>query len=109
MGFFDKIKQGLKKTVSLLNTDVRDIFKGHGRLVDDAFLEEWTEILIKTDMGVAAAQEIIDDLKSKYRARVVEMDDILAIVRAKPGQPGTMVLHVEADALAKTTVNLRSE
>ena len=30
MGFFDKIKQGLKKTKQLLNTDVRDLFKSKG-------------------------------------------------------------------------------
>ena len=39
MGLFDKLKQGLKKTASLLKTDIRDIFKSEGRLVNDAF---WT-------------------------------------------------------------------
>ena len=38
MGLFDKLKQGLKKTAQLLNTDIRDLFKGQGRLVDEAFL-----------------------------------------------------------------------
>ena len=28
MGIFDKFKQGLKKTTQLLNTDIRDLFKG---------------------------------------------------------------------------------
>ena len=43
MGLFDKFKQGLKKTAQLLNTDIRDIFKGGGRLVDESFLEELFE------------------------------------------------------------------
>ena len=37
MHLFDKLKQGLKKTASLLKTDIRDLFKSEGRLVDDAF------------------------------------------------------------------------
>ena len=78
MGLFDKIKQGLKKTTQLLNTDVRDLFKSKGRLVDDAFLEELRAILIKTDMGVAAATAIVEEIQTAYRARVVEMDDLLA-------------------------------
>ncbi|MGW8258421.1 MAG: signal recognition particle-docking protein FtsY, partial [Thermoguttaceae bacterium] len=50
MGFFDKFKQGLKKTAKVLNTDIRDLFKAEGRLVDEQFLEELFETLIKTDM-----------------------------------------------------------
>ena len=73
MGLFDKLKQGLKKTTQLLNTDIRDLFKGEGRLVDEAFLDELFETLIKTDMGVEAAQEIVDEIGDAFRARVVEM------------------------------------
>ena len=83
MGLFDKIKQGLKKTSQILNTDVRDLFKSQGRLIDEAFLEELTAILIRTDMGVAAAQAIVDEVGTKYRARVMQMEDVLATVKQK--------------------------
>jgi fused signal recognition particle receptor len=87
MGWFDKVKSafksGLKRTSTALRTDIRDLFKSQGRLFDSAFLDELKVILIKTDMGVVAADDIIDDLKAKYRARVVQMDGILSIVRAK--------------------------
>jgi fused signal recognition particle receptor len=83
MGLFDKIKQGLKKTAQLLNTDVRDLFKSEGRLVDDAFLEELMGILIKTDMGVQAAQAIVDDIGTRYRARVVQLEHLLSSVKIK--------------------------
>jgi fused signal recognition particle receptor len=83
MGFFDKIKQGLKKTSQLLNTDVRDLFKSEGRLVDEAFLEELLGILIKTDMGVQAAQAIVEEVSAKYRSRVMQMEELLASVKAK--------------------------
>lgn len=66
MGLFDKIKQGLKKTLATLNTDVRDLFKAEGRLVDDAFLEDLLEVLIKTDMGVQSAQAIVGEVRTQF-------------------------------------------
>src|SRR3972149_1060829 len=77
MDFFDKFKQGLKKTAQLLNTDIRDLFKGEGRLVDELFLEELFETLVKTDMGVDAAQELVHEVRTNSQSGVVEMDDIL--------------------------------
>ena len=87
MGFFSKIKSGLKqglaKTVSILNTDVRDLFKTEGRLVDDAFCDELFEVLVKTDMGVPTAQEAADRVKKEFRGRVVERDAIIEAVKGK--------------------------
>jgi len=83
MDFFDKFKQGLKKTAQLLNTDIRDLFKGEGRLVDELFLEELFETLVKTDMGVDAAQELVHEVRTNFQSRVVEMDDILERIKQK--------------------------
>jgi fused signal recognition particle receptor len=83
MGFFDKLKAGLVKTTKLLNTDIRDLFKSQGRLVDEKFLDELFTALVKTDMGVPAAKEIIEEIGTKYRARVVEMNEIVADVKVK--------------------------
>jgi len=83
MGFFDKLKDSLRKTGKLLNTDIRDLFKSQGRLVDEKFLDELFTALVKTDMGVPAAKEIIDEIGMKYRARVVHMTDIVADVKVK--------------------------
>ena len=83
MGLFEKLKQGLIKTTRLLNTDIRDLFKQQGRLVDDAFLDELFETLVKTDMGVASAKEIVEEVRVQFRGRVVEMNDILATVKTK--------------------------
>jgi fused signal recognition particle receptor len=82
-GFFARLKHGLKKTNQLLFTDVRDLFKGEGRLVDDAFLEDLRRILIRTDMGPQAAEENIEEVRAQFRARVVQMDDILNVVKVK--------------------------
>jgi len=83
MGFFDKLKEGLKKTARILNTDVRDLFKSEGRLIDDAFLEELYAILVKTDMGVTAAKDTIEEIRVNQRGRVMQLKDVLAIIKAK--------------------------
>jgi fused signal recognition particle receptor len=117
MGLFDKFKQGLKKTAQFLNTDIRDIFKGAGRLVDDSFLEELFETLIKTDMGVVAAQEMVDEVRVIYHNRVVEMDEILELIKqklkvllAQPAEPirfaaagPTVIMVAGVNGCGKTT------
>jgi len=83
MGFFEKFKQGLKKTSQLLNTDIRDLFKAEGRLVDEAFLDDLFEALIKTDMGVRAAQETVDEIRTVFRGRVVQLSDVLDRIKVR--------------------------
>ncbi len=83
MGIFDKFKQGLTKTGRLLKTDIRDLFKAEGRLADQAFLDELFETLVKTDMGVVAAQEIVDEIGTEFRARLVKIDDVLEQIKKK--------------------------
>ncbi len=90
MGLFNKIKQltqalsrGVEKTKRLLKTDIRDLFKTEGRLVDEQFLEDLLAVLIKTDMGYAAAEEIIEDVRSQFRGRVVQMEQVLDVIKAR--------------------------
>ena len=83
MGFFEKFKQGLKKTTQLLNTDIRDLFKSEGRLVDEDFLDELFAMLVKTDMGVQAAGEIVEEVRGAFRARVAAMEEVVERVKAK--------------------------
>ena len=83
MGFFDKIKQGLKKTSQILNTDIRDLFKREGSLVDEEFLERLREVLVKTDMGVQAAQAIVDEVRVNFRGRVVFLEDVVEASKPK--------------------------
>jgi fused signal recognition particle receptor len=83
MSVFDQLKQGLQKTSRLLKTDVRDLFKSEGRLVDDALLDELLEILITTDMGVKPAQAIAEQIGNDFRGRVVHFEDVLSTVKAQ--------------------------
>jgi fused signal recognition particle receptor len=116
-GFFAGLRRALKKTADVLNTDVRDLFKKEGRLVDDQFLTELFAILVKTDMGVGPAARIRDKIGTDFRARVVHMPDILAVVKselrellAQPERPvsladsgPTVILVVGVNGSGKTT------
>jgi fused signal recognition particle receptor len=83
MGLFDKLKQGLSKTWKSLNTDVRDLFKSEGRLVDQAFLDEMRAMLFKTDMGYDAVEQIVDEVATNFRARVVTLEQVVATWKDK--------------------------
>jgi len=93
MGFFDKLKQGLAKTGKLLKTDVRDLFKAEGRLIDQVFLDEMRAILFKTDMGYDAVEKIVDEVATNFRGRVVTLEQILDTWKQK-----LRALMVQADA-----------
>ncbi|QDS85956.1 Signal recognition particle receptor FtsY [Rosistilla ulvae] len=80
-GLFDKFRKSLTKTSQVLNTDIRDLFKNDGRLVEDEFLGELFARLVRTDMGAGPAGRIRDDVATKFRGRKVEMEDILATIR----------------------------
>lgn len=66
MGFFDKLKEGLSKTKNTLFKQVDNIFKSFVR-VDEDMLEELEELLIISDVGVASAEKIIDELRERIR------------------------------------------
>jgi fused signal recognition particle receptor len=82
-GLFSRLRQGLQKTARLLNTDIRDLFKQQGQLVDDDFLQRLLAILIKTDMGIGPATRIRDEIKDEFRGRVVQMSDVLRVVSTR--------------------------
>lgn len=77
MGIFDKFKQGLRKTSQLLRTDVRDLFKSEGRLIDEEYLDELLGVNIKSDMGYQAAEEIVESVRTEMRGRVVQKEELI--------------------------------
>ncbi len=81
-GFFGRFKKALKKTVNVLNTDIRDLVGKEGRLVDDEFLTELYAHLVKTDMGSGPAGKIRDEIQSKFRGRIVLMSDLIGSAKS---------------------------
>jgi fused signal recognition particle receptor len=82
MGLFDRLKTGLKKTKDVLRTDVRDLFRA-GDLLDDDLLQDFEGRLIRTDMGVQAADRIVSRLREDHGGRTVDVDAIWATVRGE--------------------------
>src|SRR3954453_13487303 len=78
MAFFsktlDKLKTALKKTAAVLNTDVRTLFVP-GRQIDNAFLTDTEEKLIRADMGVANVTRIIGEIRDRWRLGKIRNQD----------------------------------
>jgi len=79
-GLFSSWKTLLKKTSTVLNTDIRDLWKNQGELVDDDFLQRLFAILVRSDMGGDMARQIRDRIGTDFRARKVEFQEILDII-----------------------------
>ena len=60
MGFFQKLKEGLKKTSNSLT----NVFKSTTE-IDDDFYDELEETLISADMGFETTEKVIDELREK--------------------------------------------
>lgn len=75
MGLFDRLKRGLEKTKQILRTDIRDLFKA-GEILDDRLLQDFEARLIRTDMGVAAATQIVSRLRTDHGGRTVDVDAV---------------------------------
>ncbi len=80
MGLFDKLKRGLEKTKQILRTDVRDLFRA-GEILDERVLQDFEGRLIRTDMGVAAANRIMTRLRAEHGGRTVDVNAIWKTVR----------------------------
>jgi fused signal recognition particle receptor len=111
MGFLDRLKAGLAKTAKVLSTDVRDLLKREGRLVDDDFLAELRAALVKTDMGPAAADAIVADVRERLRSRVVEPQVVIDSIRTKllerlrPAEAGLAAASAGPTVILVTGVN----
>lgn len=92
-GLFERLRQGLRKTTQILKTDVRDLFKKEGTLLDENFLDRLYAILVRTDMGSGPARTVRDQIASEFRGRVVHMEDLLGHIR---GQLKAMITQPEA-------------
>ncbi len=79
-GFFARLRNGLSKTRRVLNTDIRDLFKAEGRLVDEELLDELFARLVKTDMGTGPAKEIRDQVAVEHRGRKVDLEAIIKTI-----------------------------
>lgn len=76
MGFFDKIKQGLKKTSDAVNNSLDSVFAAFVK-VDDDLLEELEEALILSDVGASTAAKIVAEVEKRAKLRKTTTADEL--------------------------------
>ena len=122
MGFFDKIRTGLKKTRDVLFMDVKDVFR-IGRRVDEELLSELEERLVLADVGPRLAAEVVEEIRVKYKNKEIEKaEDILEFLKTmlsrglsgdeasllarNPDGP-TLVLMVGVNGTGKTTTTAK--
>ena len=115
MGFFSKIKEGLKKTKQSISDGVTGILNSFTK-IDEELFEELEELLVMSDIGVKTATEICDllrvrvkengitdpnEIKSLLHGIIVEMlgDDEALHLDTKP----SVVLVIGVNGVGKTT------
>ncbi len=109
MGFFDKLKSGLKKTKESVFGQINDIFKSFVR-VDEELLEELEEVLIASDVGVTITEEIIetlrDTIKTKRISEVEEVkNELIEILKGTIGDNETLNLQTSPAVILVIGVN----
>ena len=68
MGFFAKIREGLRKTRDHVIKGMRRLLNSFTKIDEDLF-EELEELLIMGDVGVHTAEKICDKLRDEVKAR----------------------------------------
>lgn len=71
MGFFARLKSGLKKTRDNIVNGIDSVFSGFSS-IDEKFYEELEEILIMGDIGVNATTAIVERLKKQVKEQHIK-------------------------------------
>ena len=67
MGFFDRLKEGLKKTRDNFTDGMDQIFNSYEKITEE-FYDELEETMIMGDIGVKTTEELLDHLREEVRA-----------------------------------------
>ena len=82
MAFLDKLKAGLSKTKNAIFGQIDEVLKAFVK-VDEDLLEELEELLIMSDIGVNATEEIMERLRDDVKSgRLKEKEQVTAALRA---------------------------
>jgi fused signal recognition particle receptor len=100
MSWFQRLKDGLKKTKEHLVGQLAQVLQP-GRRLDDELLSELEEILITADVGVDATLEIVQTLKARAAARGVqdpaEVMELLKEILKERLRPAEGALNLRID------------
>lgn len=80
MGFFSKIKEGLKKTRENVVNQIDSMLKSF-RKIDEELFEELEELLVMGDVGVNTATKICDELRDRVKTeKITDPEEIKALL-----------------------------
>ncbi len=65
MGFFSRLVNGLKNTKKSFSEKLKYVFTGNE--IDESFYEELEFILISSDLGTSATEDILDELRNQVK------------------------------------------
>ena len=81
MAFLDKLKAGLSKTKGAIFGQINEVLKAFVK-VDEDLLDELEELLITSDVGVGATEEIIDRLRDEIKeGRLKEKEQVISTLK----------------------------
>lgn len=66
MGFFSKIKQGLKKTRESISGSIGSMLNSFTK-IDEELFEELEELLVMGDVGMPTAEKICAELRTRVK------------------------------------------
>ena len=78
MGFFDKLKSGLKKTSQALGEQVNQVFSVFTK-VDEELFESLEEALIMADIGMETSEYIIEELRDRVRKKHITDGELVKV------------------------------
>lgn len=81
MGFFDKLKEGLKKTRDSISGQISMMLNSFTKIDEDLF-EELEELLVMGDVGVTTAEKICDEVRKKVKEQGIKNpDEIMSVLK----------------------------
>ena len=109
MGFLDKLKAGLSKTKNAIFGQIDEVLKAFVK-VDEDLLDELEELLIMSDIGVGATEEIMERLRDDVKSgRLKEKDQVIdalkAILAEMIGEGGELDLSTTPSIILVIGVN----
>lgn len=109
MGFFKKLKEGLKKTKNAIFGKIDSLFKMFSR-VDEDLYDELEELLISADIGVNTTEEILDTLREVVDEKKIKdpeelRSELYTILREMIGEHEPLNLNTKPSVILVIGVN----
>ncbi len=109
MGFFQKLKAGLSKTKNAIFGKLDGFFKMFSRVDDDLF-DELEELLISSDIGISATEQILDELRENVKEKKIKepeqvKDELYSILRRMIGEHEPLHLDTKPSVILVIGVN----